>query len=36
VRGRFWFPLPGVSERLRLRIPSLRWRQSCVLMRRPG
>jgi SAM-dependent methyltransferase len=36
VRGRFWFPLPGVAERVRLRIPALRWRQSCVVMRRPG
>jgi hypothetical protein len=36
VRGRFWLPLPGVSERARLRIPALRWRQSCVLMHRPG
>jgi SAM-dependent methyltransferase len=34
--GRFWVPLPGVSERARLRIPALRWRQSCVVMRRPG
>jgi SAM-dependent methyltransferase len=31
--GRFWFPLPGFSEGLRLRVPALRWRQSCVLMR---
>jgi hypothetical protein len=36
VFGRFWFPLPGVTDRARLRIPALRWRQSCVLMRRPG
>ena len=36
VRGRFWLPLPGVAERVRLRIPALRWRQSCVVMRRPG
>jgi hypothetical protein len=35
VRGRFWFPLPGVVERLRLAVPALRWRQSCVLLRRP-
>jgi hypothetical protein len=33
--GRMWLPLPGVSEQLRLRVPSLRWRQSCVVMRRP-
>lgn len=36
VGGRFWLPLPGVSERARLRLPALRWRQSCVLMRRPA
>jgi len=36
VRGRFWLPLPGFSDRVRFRIPALRWRQSCVLMRRPG
>jgi hypothetical protein len=35
VRGRFWLPLPGVTDRARLRIPALRWRQSCVVMRRP-
>jgi SAM-dependent methyltransferase len=35
VAGRFWFPLPGFSERLRFRVPALRWRQSCVVMRRP-
>jgi hypothetical protein len=35
VFGRFWFPLPGFSEQLRLRVPALRWRQSCVVMRRP-
>jgi hypothetical protein len=34
MRGR-WVPLPGVSEQARRRIPSLRWRQSCVVMRRP-
>jgi hypothetical protein len=33
VFGRLWFPLPGFSERLRLRVPALRWRQSCVVMR---
>jgi hypothetical protein len=32
--GRSWVPLPGVSEQARLRIPALRWRQCCVLMRR--
>lgn len=32
--GRVWLPLPGVSERVRLRVPALRWRQSCVIMRR--
>jgi SAM-dependent methyltransferase len=36
VRGRVWLPLPGVSERVRLRIPALRWRQSCVVLRRPA
>jgi hypothetical protein len=35
VRRRFWVPLPGGSEQVRLRIPALRWRQSCVIMRRP-
>jgi SAM-dependent methyltransferase len=35
VFGRLWFPLPGFSERLRLLVPALRWRQSCVVMRRP-
>ena len=35
LRGRVWFPLPGVGEQLRLRIPALRWKQSCVVMRRP-
>jgi hypothetical protein len=35
VRGRWWLPLPGVSEQLRRRVPALRWRHSCVLMRRP-
>jgi hypothetical protein len=34
-RGRVWLPLPGVSEQVRLRIPALRWKQSCVVMRRP-
>jgi SAM-dependent methyltransferase len=33
--GRFWFPLPGFSEWLRARVPRLRWRVSCVVMRRP-
>jgi SAM-dependent methyltransferase len=36
VLGRFWLPLPGVTDRARLRIPAMRWRQSCVVMRRPG
>jgi hypothetical protein len=35
LRGRMWLPLPGVSEQVRLRIPALRWKQSCVVMRRP-
>jgi hypothetical protein len=35
LRGRVWLPLPGVSEQARLRIPALRWKQSCVVMRRP-
>ena len=34
VGGRVWLPLPGVTERVRLRMPSFRWRQSCVIMRR--
>ena len=33
--GRVWLPLPGASEQVRLRIPALRWKQSCVVMRRP-
>jgi SAM-dependent methyltransferase len=36
VRDRLWLPLPAVTEQARLRIPALRWRQSCVVMRRPG
>ena len=35
LRGRVWLPLPGVSEQARLRIPALRWKQSCVVLRRP-
>jgi hypothetical protein len=35
LRGRMWLPLPGVSEQVRRRIPALRWKQSCVVMRRP-
>jgi hypothetical protein len=35
VRGRVWLPLPGATDQVRLRIPALRWRQSCVAMRRP-
>jgi SAM-dependent methyltransferase len=31
--GRLWLPLPGVSERARLAVPALRWRQSCAVMR---
>jgi SAM-dependent methyltransferase len=34
--GRAWLPLPGATDRARLRVPALRWRQSCVVMRRPG
>jgi SAM-dependent methyltransferase len=34
VRGRVWLPLPGVTDQVRLRTPALRWRQSCVAMRR--
>jgi SAM-dependent methyltransferase len=34
--GRMWFPFPPGSERLRLRVPRLRWRESCVLVRRPA
>jgi hypothetical protein len=36
LRGRVWLPLPGVSEQARVRIPALRWKQSCVVMRRPA
>lgn len=32
--GRTWLPLPGVSEQLRHAVPALRWRQSCVMLRR--
>jgi SAM-dependent methyltransferase len=35
IFGRWWFPLPGFSERIRYRVPSLRWRESCLLMHRP-
>jgi hypothetical protein len=35
LRGRVWLPLPGAGEQVRLRIPALRWKQSCVVMRRP-
>jgi SAM-dependent methyltransferase len=34
VSGRLWFPLPGFSEKVRFLMPGLRWRQSCVVMRR--
>jgi hypothetical protein len=33
VRGH-WLPLPGVSEQLRYRVRSWRWRASCVVLRR--
>jgi hypothetical protein len=32
-RGR-WLPLPGFSEAIRRRIPRLRWRESCALLRK--
>ena len=35
VGGR-WLPLPGVTDQLRRRVPRWRWRESCVLARRPG
>ena len=35
LRGRVWLPLPGATEQVRLRISALRWKQSCVVMRRP-
>jgi hypothetical protein len=35
VGRRVWLPLPGVTEQVRRRVPAWRWRQSCVLMRRP-
>ena len=35
LRGRVWLPLPGASDQVRVRIPALRWKQSCVVMRRP-
>jgi SAM-dependent methyltransferase len=31
--GRVWLPLPGVTDRVRLAIPRLRWRQSCAMLR---
>jgi SAM-dependent methyltransferase len=34
VGERFWFPLPGFSERARRRVPRWRWRESCVLVGR--
>ena len=34
--GGHWLPLPGVTDRLRLRVPRWRWRESCVLARRAG
>ncbi len=32
--GRLWVPLPGAAEQLRRALPALRWRVSCVLLRR--
>jgi hypothetical protein len=32
--GRVWLPLPGATDRVRLAVPRLRWRQSCVMLRR--
>ena len=33
--GRWWFPWPGFTDRLRMHVPRLNWRQGCVLMKRP-
>lgn len=34
VAKRFWLPLPGFFERIRYRIPALRWKESFVMLRR--
>jgi SAM-dependent methyltransferase len=34
IGERFWFPLPGGSDRVRRRVVRWRWRESCVLVRR--
>lgn len=34
LAGRWWVPLPGVTERIRYRIPSLRWKDSIVLLKK--
>jgi SAM-dependent methyltransferase len=36
VANRFWLPLPGFFERIRYRIPALRWKESLVVLRRRG
>jgi SAM-dependent methyltransferase len=32
--GRRWVPLPGAVEAVRRAVPALRWRESCVVLRR--
>lgn len=32
--GRRWVPLPGAAEAARRVVPALRWRESCVVLRR--
>jgi SAM-dependent methyltransferase len=31
-----WVPLPGFTDRIRRALPGLRWREACVLARRPA
>jgi SAM-dependent methyltransferase len=35
IAGRWWLSQPGFMERLRYLAPRLRWKVSCVLLRRP-
>lgn len=34
LAGRWWIPLPGVTERIRYRVPAWRWKDSIVLLRK--
>jgi SAM-dependent methyltransferase len=34
LAGRWWIPLPGFVETIRHWIPPLRWKESCVLLKR--